>query len=170
MGLETVRLRRYHNCGNAHLITNGFDSEVRPSPPTASGRRHFWQSCLMFGRWLLERDELPAAAERSPNRLAMQAQIRRLASNEPPPSHRHPRQFRNPLIWLASRDALPRAPARPRRHGGPISWLFSLEQLPTEPPDNNPPARFFFRWLFTLDSHERLDDHVSIKEVPPDEP
>ena len=170
MGLETLRFRRYHNCDNVHLITNGFDSEVRPSPPTASGRRHFWHSCLTFGRWLLEREELLAAAERSPTRRAKRSQIRHLTSNEAPPSHKHPRQFRNPLIWLASRDTLPRAPTRPRRPDSSITRLFSFEQLPTKPPDNTPPTRFFFHWLLTLDSHERLEDHVPVKEVPPDEP
>ena len=94
-----------------------------------------------------------------------------MASNEPGSDHADPpRQIRNPLVWLASRDELPSLPTWPRRHDGPISGLISLERLPAKPPDNAPPQRCFLRWLFTLDSHERLENHLLTKEVPPDEP
>ncbi|MEJ2582761.1 MAG: hypothetical protein P8127_14165, partial [Acidobacteriota bacterium] len=76
---------------------------MKPSPPTTAERHRFWQRCLTLGRWLLEREELLAAAERWPDRPEEQAQFRRLTSIEPGSNHADPpRQLRNPLIWLAS--------------------------------------------------------------------
>ena len=139
--------------------------------PAGAGRLQIWRRLLVFGRWIVEREELPRNREGTPTRRTAQAPFRWLASADSLPdradSPRHRRSF---LPWLASPEVLPSRAASPRSQLGFIAWLTSREPLPAEPSDHTPAPRTFLQWLLTSDPHERLESHQSTKEVPLHEP
>jgi hypothetical protein len=135
--------------------------------PAGAKRPLTWRQLLVFGRWIVEREELPPPREGASTRRTGLPPFRWLASADPLPDRSDSQRHRPSLLpWLASRDRLPSRPVSPHRQSGLFSWLVFREQLPTESSDHTPAPRTFLRWLFTLDPHERLASHSSTKEVP----
>jgi len=124
---------------------------VNTPPPAAAGRRRFWRKLLAFGRWIVERDELPRDEEVAPTRRTGPSPFGWLASPEPLPIHSDsPPRRRGLLRWLASPEPLPsHSDSRPRRRGF-VTWLVSRDPLPsrTDSPSGGPG---FLTWLASRD-------------------
>ena len=163
-------------------------------PPTRTRRPRFVRRLLVFGRWIVEREELPRDEEETSIRRTGPSPIGWLASPDPLPSRTDsPPRRRGFLRWLASRDPLPSRLDSPRRRlgfppwvvsrdqlpslsdsphpqRGFPAWLTAREQLPAESPERTPASRSIFRWLLTSEPHDRLENLHSTKEVPLHEP
>ncbi len=150
MGLETARQRRYHACGNDQLIMR-LSNQSHHLPPPATRRQRFVNRVLDFGRWIVEREELPRDHEAAPVRPGGFSAIGWLGSPEPLASHEETEgHHRGSLRWVASRDTLPSLlePAHPRRAF--FTWLGSSEPLP-ELSDTPNRRRDTLRWLASRD-------------------
>ena len=120
-----------------------------------------------FLRWLASRDPLPSRTDSPPRHRGF---ILWLASRHPLPSRLgSPPRHSGFLLSLASREPLSSRSVSPHRHPGFLAWLTAREEPPAGSPERKPASRSFLSWLLTSESHDRLKNLHSTKEVPPHE-
>ena len=138
-------------------------------PPAASERLRFWRRLLVFGRWIVERDELPRDDEPL-IQSSKSSPVVWLTSPDLLPNRTCPGLSRLGFLpWLASRNRLPDHLEAPRPEPGFLGWVTAREDLPTVSIEQTPAPRSLFRWLLTSEAHDRLETLHSTKEVPPHE-
>ena len=139
-------------------------------PPAAAGRLRFWRRLLVFGKWIIEREEVPRGHEQRSLQRLRSSPLAWLTSPDLLPNRACSGLSRLGFLpWLASRDRLPDHLEAPLHEPGFLGWVTAREDLPAVSTEQTPVPRSLFRWLLTSEAHDRLESLHSTKEVPPHE-
>lgn len=143
---------------------------MNTQPRATAGRNRILRQLLAFGKWIVERGELPRGDDEPSTQRVGASPLAWLTSSDHLPHVTGSGLDRRAFgPWLASRDHLPESSEPPRPERGFLGWLTARENLPTASSERTPGSRSILRWLLTSEHHDRLENLHSIKEVPPHE-
>lgn len=145
-------------------------STVITQPPAAAGRSRLSRQLLIFGKWIVEGEELPRDDDKPTTQRLRSSPLAWLASPGQLPNSPDSGLGRRGFVpWLTSRDHLPNPSEAPRSARGFLGWVTAREDLPKEPSEKIPAPRSFLRWLLFSEPLGRFESLQPNKKAPPHE-